>query len=395
MKAGVNITAMVGDEQTPNVIINGTLSFSSAGTCTISNIRLQTNSANFLSISGSAASIVNLENCYLNASNNTGISFTTSNATAQLNIYNCKGDVGTTGITAFVNTSTGTLSFWHSIWTNSGSTTTTSSCNGTIFNSNWSIFYFPITITAVGSSMNFSQINSGNSTCFTTVTSGTSNLTSCFFGSGTASSISIGTGTIVTMAECDVVSTNTNAITGAGTLQYNPISFQGSSSTVNTSTQTPKNIGPAIYASGGISFNSGTSTLSTYVKNTWSPTISFGGASSGITYTTRVGNYWQIGSVVYFNISITLSSKGSSTGAAAVSLPSTPASDSSDQIGAVLITGGTTAFPTGTTQIVYDISGGTATASLFGVGTTGFSNVVDTNFTNTTLLRLSGFYWVT
>src|SRR5215469_17495644 len=53
LKAGVNLAAFDADATTPNVIINGKCSFSSAGTVSISGIELQTNSDFCLAVSGS------------------------------------------------------------------------------------------------------------------------------------------------------------------------------------------------------------------------------------------------------------------------------------------------------------------------------------------------------
>ena len=66
LKAGVNLVGFKGDESTPNVTIIGKLTYTVAGTCTVSNIRLQTISDFFLAVTGSAASVINLENCFLN-----------------------------------------------------------------------------------------------------------------------------------------------------------------------------------------------------------------------------------------------------------------------------------------------------------------------------------------
>ena len=50
----------------------------------------------------------------------------------------------------------------------------------------------------------------------------------------------------------------------------------------------------------------------------WTPALAFGGAATGITYTTQTGNYVRAGGLVYVHFSIVLSSKGSATGAATV-----------------------------------------------------------------------------
>lgn len=74
-----------------------------------------------------------------------------------------------------------------------------------------------------------------------------------------------------------------------------------------------------------IQFGSGT-VLSVYEEGTFTPVLTFGGGSTGITYTTQTGKYTKIGNRVYFNITIDLSSKGSSAGGATISgLPFTVA----------------------------------------------------------------------
>ncbi len=71
-----------------------------------------------------------------------------------------------------------------------------------------------------------------SSTCQVTISQ-------AYINSGTASAISIGSGTVVGVWSSTIVSSNTNAITGAGTIQYGGIAFAGSSQTINTTTQTP------------------------------------------------------------------------------------------------------------------------------------------------------------
>jgi hypothetical protein len=55
-------------------------------------------------------------------------------------------------------------------------------------------------------------------------------------------------------------------------------------------------------------------TLDDYEEGTFTPTISFGGASVGVTYSIQNGTYTKIGNRVIFDIFIALSSKGSSVG---------------------------------------------------------------------------------
>ncbi len=56
----------------------------------------------------------------------------------------------------------------------------------------------------------------------------------------------------------------------------------------------------------------------------YTPALNFSGLTTGITYAvTPTGYFIQIGNLVYFTASLQLSSKGSATGFAAISLPTT------------------------------------------------------------------------
>jgi hypothetical protein len=68
-------------------------------------------------------------------------------------------------------------------------------------------------------------------------------------------------------------------------------------------------------ANAGISF--GGSTLSTYEEGTWTPDLRFGSLKVGLAGT-QVGKYTRIGNLVHVECRIQLTSKGSSTGSAAV-----------------------------------------------------------------------------
>jgi len=70
-----------------------------------------------------------------------------------------------------------------------------------------------------------------------------------------------------------------------------------------------------VYAD-GITFDDGGNVLSIYEVGTWTPAMAFGGGTTGITYATQTGNYVRIGSLIFINCSVHLSSVGSSTGVA-------------------------------------------------------------------------------
>lgn len=240
LKAGVNLTAYVCDALTPNVTISGTCTLTVAGSVSISGIRLQTNSAALIAITGSAASVLNVTNCYLNMTNNTGITFSSSSASAVLNIKDCKGDLGTTGIAIFTHTSAGRMELTYSNITNSGASTTASTCSAGVINLVYTVLGSPITTSGTsGFTWDYISIdcNSINTTAATLGGSGVHACRYSRFNSGTATAVSCGSATPV-LEFCTIGSSNTNAISGAGTLISSVLSCEGSSSTINTTTQT-------------------------------------------------------------------------------------------------------------------------------------------------------------
>jgi len=145
LKAGVDLTAFIGSAVSASVIIAGNATFSTAGFVSISGIRLQTNASNILTVSGSAASFVFLNNCYFNCADTTGIIFSSSDATSQINLSSCAGNLGTTGIALFTSTSAGLLTINYSKFTNTGASSTANTVSVGNLSVKWSTFTNPIT----------------------------------------------------------------------------------------------------------------------------------------------------------------------------------------------------------------------------------------------------------
>jgi hypothetical protein len=242
MKTGVNYTAFTNADNEPTSNVTGNWTYSSAGTVSISNIRMTTNSANILTISGSAASIVNLNNCYLNMTNNSGISFSSSSASSVINLKNCNGDLGTTTIAYFTHSGAGALNFQGCKFTNSGSSSTASSVtsSGSLFCIN-SYFNNEISTASTSScTILNSTIDSSVSNPLNTFVAGGSGTNIAYnssFLSGSNPAISVSAAATLSLANSIVKSSNTNAITGTGILNYSGISFTGTSTTINTTTQ--------------------------------------------------------------------------------------------------------------------------------------------------------------
>lgn len=329
LPANINLCAYDCDAFTPNVTIVGTITCTTAGTRSISGIRLQTNSAALLAVTGSAATIVKLNMCYLNCTNNTGVTFSTSNVSALIQMMDCTGDIGTTGISLFTHTSTGTLNIITSNFGNSGLATTASTISAGSFGSYYSTFQNTFTSSGTGGlGIYHSLFNNAaiNTVCLTIGGSGTNTLQHCDFFSVTASALSIG-GT-ATVDHCQVSSSNTNAITGAGTINQSFIDFTSSSSTINTSTQVANPVAK-IYSPSGITFDN-SNTLSIFSQGTFSPTIR-GSSTAGTigAYGVQTGRYQKIGRLVTVTIVVSWTTIGTATGAVQCNnLPFTVINDS-------------------------------------------------------------------
>jgi hypothetical protein len=180
-----------------------------------------------------------LFNCYLSCSNSTGVSFTSSSGSAQINIANCFGDLGTTGIGLYSHSSAGNLSMVNCDIGNSGGSTTASN------NSAGNAFYafsntdIPVSTSSTGSSTFTNSIITGGSVASLSLTgTGTSAAENSRFTSGAASAISIGAGTVLEIkGNNQVTSSDTNAITGAGTVKFNKLDYYSSSGN-NVTTKT-------------------------------------------------------------------------------------------------------------------------------------------------------------
>lgn len=305
LKAGVNLSAYICDSSlnaTGHVIINGTCSMTTAGTVTISGIELQTNSAALLSVTGSAASVVELVNCYLNMSNNTGITFSSSNATSSISISECRGNLGTTGIGIFSHSSSGTLSITRSIFSNSGASTTANTCSAGGVSLTVAFLANPITCSGTGKiTAKFSEIDTaGNTTALTTVSGQVNELDFVRLSSGSATPLSVG-GT-VTASSLLLHHTNGTAVTGAGVFVYSDVMQDSTVGTISAGTNTGK-----VVASGGVTFDGGTNNLTNYAVGDWTPTFTGSSANpTSVTYTTQVGKYIRIGAMVFVSCTLTV-----------------------------------------------------------------------------------------
>jgi hypothetical protein len=241
--AGVNLVAWPADASAGTVIINGNCTLSTAGTVTISGIRLQTNSAACVTVSGSVASILNLVGCYINALNNSAIAYSTSSASSALNLFNCQGNLATTGIALYTATvGIGTITIDNCYITNTGYSSTASNTSAAAIIISNSYLSIPISATSGAITQNYfnSYIFSAAATAIS-ISGANGYIINCIVGTNlvSTSSVIVGAGGNVVMSNCFVYTGTTPSITGSGTLKYNSLSFDNpANSAISVTTQT-------------------------------------------------------------------------------------------------------------------------------------------------------------
>lgn len=130
-------------------------------------------------------------------------------------------------------------------------------------------------------------------------------------------------------------------------------------------------------------------TLDDYEEGSFTAGLSFGGASVGITYSSIVGSYVKWGKNVLFSGQMTLSNKGSSTGAAKLTGLPFAQGDASH----TLISLGPNAGMSGLTgPPIAWVEASAATAVLGQGGATGQIGLTEANFTNASAFWFSGWY---
>ena len=297
LKIGVTLKAFAGSTTT-GVTIAGKCTFTGAGNAIISGINLQTDGDYFLAVTGTAASVVTLDSCYLSVTDFTGISHTSSGALSRIQINECEGNISATGISLFTSTAAGRIELHSSYIENSADSTTASTCStGIIVYENCKIV-FPTTITGSGKiQINNSILSSGPTVAYIPLTHGGSATNSFIrnssISSDTAAAVSIGS--TLTMSLVNIDSSNANPVTGAGTVIYSGVSYSGTGYVMNASTQTGRNT-----QSGSISFDGGTNLLDFYEEGTWTPVlVASTTPPTTLTYNAVIGHYTRIGDIVW------------------------------------------------------------------------------------------------
>lgn len=143
-------------------------------------------------------------------------------------------------------------------------------------------------------------------------------------------------------------------------------------------------------AAGRSTLGLGTAAVEDYEEGAFTPGLTFGGGSTGMTFSAQSGRYTRIGRMVFVDLQVTLSAKGSSAGAAVVT--GLPFASAALPLAIVSFFPNQN-FASMTVPAAFIAPGGT-TINLRRITTTGSSNLTDATFTDTSDLRISAAYAV-
>jgi hypothetical protein len=231
---GINICSFLGESLNPQVTIIGKLSYSSAGSVTISGINLRTNGDYALQVTGTANSIVNLLGCFLDANNFDF--FANSSTSGTVNIDRCKGDTGGAGINYFTLTGGNLLAIRFCRLFNTGGSTKANTVTNCDLSVTYSSLHTPITTSGTSTmGLSYSLITS-TATSLTIGGSNSHSASFCTIG-GPSAVAAITISSTLNVIHCTVSGTTANVITGAGTINRGYILFNLSGSTITTATQ--------------------------------------------------------------------------------------------------------------------------------------------------------------
>jgi hypothetical protein len=198
----------------------------------------------------------------------------------------------------------------------------------------------------------------------------------------------------ITLSAPAVAGTNTLSLP-AQTATIATLTTPSFATTIGVGGATAAASGAGITFPASQSASSDANTLDDYEEGTWTPTITGTGTNPTVTYASpRTGVYTKIGRVVYFNISMEISSISGGTGDIKISLPFSVASGSE-------YWGWSTCYNTGlnwganNTYVTIRMDQGAATLQFYGHRNNSGSSAIDTLAlpqNSLTQIYMSGFY---
>jgi hypothetical protein len=239
IKPGISLNgANVGG---PNsVLLIGKISFSAAGTANIANMTLQTNGDFIIEVTGANNCQLAISFCTLLCSNNTGVNFTNSNVNSAIAFGDANIILGTTGIAFYTMSSPGFINVIHGVWGNGGASITASTNSAGTVTFVKTIIRAPLSTTGTGIILESYCNHNTNDENVTPLTVNGAGISFCEYTdllAGTDPALSVGAGATINIFHSRADSSNVNALTGLGTMNYAFIVFTGSSSGHNVSVE--------------------------------------------------------------------------------------------------------------------------------------------------------------
>lgn len=122
----------------------------------------------------------------------------------------------------------------------------------------------------------------------------------------------------------------------------------------------------------------------------WTPTIRFGGASTGIIYSSQVGGYLRTATFFFAGFDIQLTNKGSAVGSAQIAgLPISSGTGVNNGSGTIGLASGMSGLQS---HVIPSAVGSLIDLRHNLTAGTGYGTLSDTNFTNTSRLRGNMFF---
>lgn len=244
MKGGISLCSFSYENN--QVIFNGTINFSATGYSQFTGIFMENASGYVLNATGSLVGGLTFIDCFFQMSGNDLINI--NNPNYLIIFIECQGNLASNNkLFNVTNISSGSSKYGFQFYTcffenATGTPTTTAStiAAGQLRLSNSQI-NCPITSSGTSNVILQDSIidtSSINTTALTIGGSGTNNIFNSIIRSGSASSVSVSS--TANLSNMTIDSTNTNAITGAGTLVFGELDFINTSKGINTTTLTKR-----------------------------------------------------------------------------------------------------------------------------------------------------------
>lgn len=224
---GIHLTAGAAGTEDGPVTIVGKISMTAAGRSTLSHLHLRTNGDYVLEITGSALSRLEIFNCYLSGDDNTLLNSASTVGGSLIFLFECNGDLNTTGIAIFDTDNAGGLRFFYCYFLNNGGSTTASVSNST---AGLQIFYSRFTnnisftaATVIDFYYSFLGNPVANVTVLDLTATAAGQIHYCLIYGGTAISVTIAditTTLIMTFIDFGNTNASTTSIGASATIRY-------------------------------------------------------------------------------------------------------------------------------------------------------------------------------